>query len=1527
MRIRIVLLLLCFSCYRATAQTLATTQGCVSNEQSFVLNGFGNGTTYWWDFGNGSRISGDTVAFVYTLADAGNHAVNAYSSSSATTPSASFNVEVFEIPEVRIFSSAVEGCAPFEVQFWYELTFSTGKTDIPIGDHTWIFGDGNSTTSSADTVTYTYPRSLGPGLKYQVAVEFSTGIDLCSPYASEDDYIDVWDTPTVSFETVSSTPCESSSEITFTNQTTDVYGLTYQWDFGDGGSSTSETPPTRTFTSGAYDIQLIATNTRGCRDSLIITESIGSPSIILPDTVCKDVPLTISSSVGASYRSIAWDFGDGAEFFDPTTRRFSSVRDTSDVASMEIYYRSGGMKYISLDVTASGCTTPTIVDSVFVQEILIDAIADPGNGCDNPIAVNYQLINTDASLPTYQWSFPGDFVTGFSGDSSTNATATYFDPNDTLEYGLVTETIYNSQLIVADGTTGCVDTAFVEFIHTPLSARVWLTGGSALLCETSASISVTDSVTVSETDPLVSWSWDFGDGAGYTNYTSEQSDWNHTYTSAGTYDVFVAVENSSGCQDTSFATTIHVGKSFGASDILFTMENLSGTSITTTCREDSLLFKADPTMTNFNLIDAFHFYADSNRVFHQSSESSVKWGFTEVGSHQVSLVVESGGCISQSNTRSIQVNGNKAEFNFGSDCNTPLDYRFHSSSISTGVQALSWNFGDGTGFATSTKPTHTYVHNGTSGQDYSVSLTVSDNSGCVPDVTTAKVQVRKVSAALTGGSLACAGSEIEFDARASVDVACRGYSYQFPTIKDVQRPYTHSHDSLVYQIPDTLSQPQLVSLVVKDDNGCRDTATFAYDPDIILPRLSVNDTLLCNGQTFNLSATVDADNSLDSVTWLISSFTTDTLNSGTNLSLDYTVPDNARDSLFISLRISDSLGCAYAIEDTLLTVLYEPLDLRTSIDPGNSNGRCVGEEITLTARDRSDNVNVSYSWDKDDDGIADELDTLSLGPISFEKEGNYVLTLYGETAEGCRDSVDRTISVQTPPDVGFAFNTDSSSDTVYCDPLFVTLTDTTISNNDYRILWDLGTGITSNSNEVSSFYSKGTWKVTMTAETDNGCASSLAVEFTVNAPGGTFDLLDDQICAGDVVPFTAIDTADVDSLAWVFGDGGIITSGEELTLAQVLDTSHVYRTTPSNFQAVSRLFLYSDNGCASEVSDTVFFHEVKADFWTLNEEGEIDSILCVGEEVTVQSQALNADTYRWIIPGENTVPDMEADFSRNTPDAYPVTQIVENFEFGCTDSLTRSVVVEGFPEIDFTISSDTICYGDLLTGTIDDPNDSSSYLWAPMEYFGSAGGSSAAATPDSSFTLTITEENYAGCVQTLDTSITVIQPYVFADWDTTIQEGKIAILPVVLEELYDFTLSPEEGLSCLNCSFPEVTPLEDVNYELYVQDIKECFDSTYNLTVFVIPPSFISMPESFTPNGDGINDVVFVKGWLLRELLEFRIFNRWGEMIFSTQNMDVGWDGKFNGRLQKSDTYVYKIRAIGVDGDEVSLEGYLNLVK
>ena len=87
------------------------------------------------------------------------------------------------------------------------------------------------------------------------------------------------------------------------------------------------------------------------------------------------------------------------------------------------------------------------------------------------------------------------------------------------------------------------------------------------------------------------------------------------------------------------------------------------------------------------------------------------------------------------------------------------------------------------------------------------------------------------------------------------------------------------------------------------------------------------------------------------------------------------------------------------------------------------------------------------------------------------------------------------------------------------------------------------------------------------------------------------------------------------------------------------------------------------------------------------------------------------------------------------------------------------------------------------------------------------------------------------------------------------------------------------------------------------------------------------MPTSITSNGDRLNDEVKVNGWGIKEMEEFMIFNRWGQMVFSTNKLEEGWDGKLNGVSQTPDVYVYKVRAKTFKDQILFSEGYINLIQ
>ncbi len=88
----------------------------------------------------------------------------------------------------------------------------------------------------------------------------------------------------------------------------------------------------------------------------------------------------------------------------------------------------------------------------------------------------------------------------------------------------------------------------------------------------------------------------------------------------------------------------------------------------------------------------------------------------------------------------------------------------------------------------------------------------------------------------------------------------------------------------------------------------------------------------------------------------------------------------------------------------------------------------------------------------------------------------------------------------------------------------------------------------------------------------------------------------------------------------------------------------------------------------------------------------------------------------------------------------------------------------------------------------------------------------------------------------------------------------------------------------------------------------------------------IGVPTGFTPNGDGRNDVLFVRGSAVSSV-HLVIYNRWGQKVFETNSLDQGWDGTFNGKLQEIDIYAYVLQASFIDGTKTLKQGNINLLR
>lgn len=142
----------------------------------------------------------------------------------------------------------------------------------------------------------------------------------------------------------------------------------------------------------------------------------------------------------------------------------------------------------------------------------------------------------------------------------------------------------------------------------------------------------------------------------------------------------------------------------------------------------------------------------------------------------------------------------------------------------------------------------------------------------------------------------------------------------------------------------------------------------------------------------------------------------------------------------------------------------------------------------------------------------------------------------------------------------------------------------------------------------------------------------------------------------------------------------------------------------------------------------------------------------------------------------------------------------------------------------------------------------------------------------------------------------------------------------------DYEWTPADGLSCTNCAAPVAQPLETTTYIVKTITGKNCIAAD-TVRIALSHSQYLYIPSAFTPNHDGMNDYFKVKSFGISRF-RMSIYNRWGVLIYSSNNPENGWDGSFKNKLQSSGTYVYMIEYAyyGQDDKPLLQKGVLTLV-
>lgn len=138
--------------------------------------------------------------------------------------------------------------------------------------------------------------------------------------------------------------------------------------------------------------------------------------------------------------------------------------------------------------------------------------------------------------------------------------------------------------------------------------------------------------------------------------------------------------------------------------------------------------------------------------------------------------------------------------------------------------------------------------------------------------------------------------------------------------------------------------------------------------------------------------------------------------------------------------------------------------------------------------------------------------------------------------------------------------------------------------------------------------------------------------------------------------------------------------------------------------------------------------------------------------------------------------------------------------------------------------------------------------------------------------------------------------------------------------------TPSSGATGLTHTVTGLRPLTDVTLVVRAIGAASCQVSASLPLTQKTRPDQIYIPNSFTPNGDGLNDILLVYGYTIKNV-RFAVFNQWGEKIFESTNQASGWNGTYRGKMQPSGVYMYVCQLTLNDGSTQVKKGSINLVR
>ncbi|MBC7849147.1 MAG: PKD domain-containing protein [Chitinophagaceae bacterium] len=1547
------------------------TEGCAPLVVQFKDESTGNPISWRWDLGNGTLSFFQNPAA--TFFNPGTYSVKLVVSNGSRTDSVikTQYITVYASPTVNFNASDTAGCFPLNVAF-SDLSI---PGDGSITSWLWDFGDGDTSALKNPAHIYTSQGNFNVSLQ----VQNSRG---CIQSLTRLNHIKLTNGVKADFSVGISANCRPPTPINFSNLSSGTGQLSYQWTFGDGGTSTQANPTHTYTTAGAYRVKLIVRNNTGCVDSFEISNAvvIGTVDAAFssPATICAGQGFQLLNNSTPAPTGASWSFGDNT---------FSN-----SISPIKVYALPGiySIKLVSL----FGSCVDSIIKPITVLPKPQSAFTGLNlSACKPPLTAQFSHQSTNAVA--VKWLF-GD------GDSSTDANPLHIYRS----FGLYDVTL------ISTNAAGCTDTLKkddfviiqqpqVSFINLPQEGCIPYT--------------FTPTITINSPDSLISYSWNFGDGGTATGRSPS-----HTYTIAGTYSLTLVYTTATGCTDSvKVQNAIRVGEkpivNFSASPrFACAFQQIKFNDLSTGVPGDRWFWE----------------FGDGGT----STDRNPQYTYQDTGRFTVRLIVWNNGC---SDTLTINdymyIKPPVSKFIDSSGCSTKFRRWFIDRSI--GATSWSWDFGDGN-MSTIQNPNHTYAAPGS----YLVTLTVS-NDTCEHISTRQVVIISEQPFFDADTTTVCRGTAIQFTTNNSNAQNIISYQWDFgdgntgsgrnpqhvytkPGLYSVRLSITDLNgckDTIVKDqyiwvfgptadfrtitpsvcidapvqfadssvsdgahpirqwiwdygdgIIDTLtagpfshsySKPGLlnVTLTVIDSIGCSDRQTrngylLISKPS---PSFSSTDTLSCADKTirfFNSSSANGPANyewsfGNDSSSTAINPLTTYKFEGDYTIKLKVTDRYGCIDSItkpaYVKIRnpkaifsISDSVATCpplvvnfanqsqnytrfeWDFGDGTRSSVGHPVHFYTY--PGvykakltvTSIGGCVDTLVkTITVRGPQGNFRydkitgcepttigftgmtkdtVSFVWDFNDGTVIETGDSI-ISHI-YTRRGEYLPKMILKDPGGCQVSIPGVDTVRIyGVDAKFGV-----SQQVVCDSGIVHFRDSSVANDlitGYR--WDFGDGQISTLRNPSHFYRQpGIYPIQLTVRTRLGCTDTRQLDIPVRIVQSPIMGIrsDSGACVPAVAIFEGLNLrADTLAVSWNWDFGNSTQS----TLQSPLPVSYLSAAS-YNVRLIGRNFL----GCADTVD-----HVYTAFPLPVVEAGASQTI-CLNQATDLLGSG--AIQYTWSPALSLSCTDCA------TPKAAPIQNTVYHVIgkniYGCVAG--DSVLISVQQPFEIAVGSgDTLCIGDRLQLAVSGADE---FLWSPSAGLDNTRSAKPVANPTSSVVYQVIGRDNHGCFTDTGFVPVVVYPYPVAKAgdDKTVSIGSSVQLKAELSsDVNRIRWLPSSGLSCNNCGSPVAAPKQTTTYVIEVENEGGCVTKD-DVQIFVFcDNSNLFVPNTFTPNGDGNNDVFYPRGKGLYTIKTLRVFNRWGEVVYEKTNFgandaSMGWDGTHKGKPALQDVYVYTIDVI-----------------